>query len=152
MFSRLTLLISTKNSSRKLKEFLQHKDPKLSRQPPLNPISTRNNFHPTIYATPSHSPEITTPSFPIPAKFSDEAKQINFLYTGGRENGDRRRLRERAGEVQRREPDLGAVFRSPIAAIDCTQETKQSRNRIIPGSEDHAPPHQIEPFQSAEAN
>jgi hypothetical protein len=38
------------------------------------------------------------------------------ILTGGRETGGRRRLREREGEVHRREPDLGSVLLSPIAA------------------------------------
>jgi len=50
------------------------------------------------------------------------------VLTGVRENGSRRRLREREGEVHRREPDLGSVLLSPTAASNCTRETDQSCN------------------------
>ena len=50
------------------------------------------------------------------------------VLTGVRENGSRRRLREREGEVHRREPDLGSVLLSPTAASNCTQEADQSCN------------------------
>lgn len=74
---------------------------------------------------------------------------MNKGLTGRRENGGRRGLREREGEVQRREPDLGAVLVPPNAARNCTKETSQSSCNRNGRGRDHPTPHQIEPFHSA---
>lgn len=68
-------------------------------------------------------------------------KKKNKGLTGRRENGCRRGLREREGEVHRREPDLGAVLQLPIAARTCTKEASQSScNRNVRGRDHPTPP------------
>lgn len=72
-------------------------------------------------------------------------KKKNKALTGRRENGGRRGLREREGEVHRREPDLGAALVLPIAARICIKRHANHATEMAGERSPDSAPNRVEP-------
>jgi hypothetical protein len=89
-------------------------------------------------------PSLSHSLTPRRSELSEEKKK-NKALTGRRENGGRRGLREREGDVHRREPGLGAALVLPIAARNCIKRHANHATKMAGERSPDSAPNRVEP-------